>query len=135
MQFNHTAHAIYHKFGMTHLTSHARQHLLLKASTNVSWPVTTKLCSLWSHNQDHRPWQQVHQYLLVQKGLSTGQFLPLHRLVGGSPRHPAQGRHELLFPSRFFLFSKVHKVEMLFTTPWHLTSFTIVFQRAAHLLR
>ena len=57
------------------------------------------------------------------------------RLGEGSPRHPAQARHELLYPSRFFLFSEVRKVEMLFTTLWHLTSFTIVFQRAAHLLR
>ena len=69
-----------------------------------------------------------------EKGDPYSRLTP-HRLGEGSPRHPAQARHELLYPSRFFLFSEVRKVEMLFTTPWHLTSFTIVFQRAAHLLR
>ena len=76
MQCRNTAYTIYQKFGMTHLMSRTGQHLLLKASTNVPWPITTKLCILWSHNQDHWPWQQVHS----SAKHVTGQFLPLHIL-------------------------------------------------------
>ena len=57
MRCHHTIHTTYWKFSMTYLTSHTRQRLLSKASTDVSRPVTTKLGSLQSRNQDHRPWE------------------------------------------------------------------------------
>ena len=76
---------------MTHLTSRTRQHLLLKMSTDIPQPITTKLCGIQSRDQDHQPWQLVHQYLPVyQCKKVTGQFLPLHILARLFEEHSFQ---------------------------------------------